>query len=613
MRDIFHFKEKLNQFKALAKGEYKETLVAAEILLRILQRKSATKEEVAFLKHQSVDVVKVLGVLGLGLVSSLIPIALHKILSPHGINIFPSSHEHSKKHVTSGVMDRIAEQMGAEEYKIFLDDRRIPSDIYKDVDGFVVVRSVDEFKHVIKERGLPNFIGFDHDLGKVGRKIAPSGYDAAKWLVNELEADITGMQYKCHSDNVDTRKQIVGLLDNWKKELVRRRDEGQTESLRLKIRGILLESDLKPKRIKLDIPIPPDIDAINRVFLQNNHQLYLVGGCVRDAVMGSKPKDFDLATDALPDRVEQIMNAAGFRTLPTGKAFGIINVITDNDTFEVATFRRDQGSSDSRRPDSVEFTDMAEDAFRRDLSINALYYDLATKEVIDLVGGLDDIKSGTIRTVGNPEDRFNEDRLRIARAIRFAARTGHDVSPEIDATLRKNSSMQGISMERIRDEFIKGIHSAKSVVYFLTLLDRYNLFRDVFPNATINKNFIEEHDHEILIAWLLRDNAIDATMKVLQAGKYSVKEMKCIKFLLILSSLSPNTAYVLKKAEATSTATKEQVKKFGDLIGVSNNLLNAFLKFELSVSGADLQGVKPGPEMGVMIKDMETKNFLAML
>jgi tRNA nucleotidyltransferase/poly(A) polymerase len=599
MRDIFHFKEKLNQFKALAKGEYKETLVAAEILLRVLQRKAATKEEVRFLKHQSVDCVKILGVLGLGLVSSLIPIALHKILSPHGINILPTSHKTPMKQLN--------------EYKVFLDDLRDPAIVYKNHDEFVVVRTFEEFKDLVNRQGVPSYIAFDHDLGEIDGSISPSGYDAAKWLVYEKEADIRNMQYACHSDNVQTRVQITGLLDNWKKELNKRASDNTNESLRLKIRDILLESDLKPKRIKLDIPIPPDIDAINRVFLQNNHQLYLVGGCVRDAVMGSKPKDFDLATDALPDRVEQIMGAAGFRTLPTGKAFGIINVITDNDTFEVATFRKDGSSSDSRRPDSVEFTDMAEDAFRRDLSVNALYYDLATKEVIDLVGGLEDIKNSTIRTVGNPEDRFAEDRLRILRCIRFSARMDHDVSPEIDAALRKNSSMQGISMERIRDEFIKGIHSAKSVVYFLTLLDRYNLFRDVFPSATINKNFIEEHDHEILIAWLLRDNAIDATMKVLQAGKYSVKEMKCIKFLLSLSSLSPNTAYILKKAEATSTATKEQVKKFGDLIGLPDNLLSAFLKFQLSVSGADLQGVKPGPEMGVMIKDMETKNFLAML
>ena len=159
------------------------------------------------------------------------------------------------------------------------------------------------------------------------------------------------------------------------------------------IKQILREGLILEQRIKFNIDIPQDILQIKDVFKKNNFKLYVVGGAVRDALLNQIPKDFDLATDAVPDKVEEIMAKAGLRTLPTGKAFGVINVFTDQGEYEVATFRSDE--TKGRNPEVKLGVSIETDAARRDLRINALYYDIDTHEIIDLVGGLDDLKNGT--------------------------------------------------------------------------------------------------------------------------------------------------------------------------------------------------------------------------
>ena len=186
------------------------------------------------------------------------------------------------------------------------------------------------------------------------------------------------------------------------------------------IKQILREGLVREERIKFDLPIPQDIQQIKDVFKKNGFKLYVVGGAVRDALLNKTPKDYDLATDAVPDKVEEIMAKAGFKTLPTGKAFGVINVFTSEGEYEIATFRSDETSG--RNPEVKLGATIESDAARRDLRINALYYDLDTNEIIDLVGGLDDLKNGEINMVGNAQKRFEEDPLRILRFFRFFSR-----------------------------------------------------------------------------------------------------------------------------------------------------------------------------------------------
>lgn len=380
------------------------------------------------------------------------------------------------------------------------------------------------------------------------------------------------------------------------------------------IKQILREGLMMEERIRMDIPIPSDIQQIQQVFKKNGYKLYVVGGAVRDALLGKTPKDYDLATDAVPDKVEEMMAKANLRTLPTGKAFGVINVFTDQGEYEIATFREDL--SGGRRPDAVSFTNIEGDVKRRDLTINALFYDIDTHEIVDLVGGVNDLKNGVVRTVGSPEDRFGEDRLRILRAIRFAGRFGSQLDPATDAALKKDASLKGISGERIRDEFLKGIASAKSVKNFLKMIDGYGLFDWVFNGLAVDKDFVENNDPIIVIANILKRNNIETLRKELNNLKYSADEVKAISFLIGLTKLSPETAVLLKRAQKNAGVTPEQMKTFGKIVGIDSRLLDAFIKFQLSVSGPELMdkmNLKPGPELGQAIQKVETDNFKNLL
>jgi len=380
------------------------------------------------------------------------------------------------------------------------------------------------------------------------------------------------------------------------------------------IRNKIREGLITENRVKFDIPVPSDIRELKDIFVKNGFKLFVVGGAVRDALLGKTPKDWDLATDATPDKVEQMMSDAGLRTIPTGKAFGVINVFTDDGEHEVATFRKDIGSG--RRPDSVEFTTIDQDVKRRDLTINALFFDIDTSEIVDLVGGISDLKKGIVRTVGSPEERFGEDRLRILRAIRFAGRFGSELEPNVDAALRNDASLEGISPERIRDEFLKGVRTTKSVKHFLGLLDKFNLFDWIFKGLRVNKNFIEEQDPLVLLAFMLRDNDPKVLGKVLNKLTYSAAETKAITFLVAFQQFSkPEEVFLFKKQHMASGVTSEQLRKFGKLIGFDQKILDAFADFKLTVTGQDAEalGVKKGPEMGNAIKKLESDNFKASL
>lgn len=385
------------------------------------------------------------------------------------------------------------------------------------------------------------------------------------------------------------------------------------------IKQILREGLITEERVKFNLPIPEDIQTIKDIFKKNGYKLYVVGGAVRDAVLGKTPKDYDLATDALPDKVEEMMKGGGLKTLPTGKAFGVINVFTDAGEYEIATFRKDL--SGGRRPDAVEFTNIEGDVQRRDLTINALFYDIDTFEIVDLVGGLQDLKNGVVKTVGSAEERFGEDRLRILRAIRFAGRFGSELDPQTDAALKKDASLEGISGERIRDEFLKGIKSAKSVKHFLEMIDSYGLFKWIFGDLNVDMSFINrfkkvDPDYIVLIARLLKNNSIDVLNKKLNGLKYPADEVKAITFLVALLSLDTDTAVALKRMQKHAGVTSDQIRNFGANEGISSQLLDAFEEFELTLSGPEVMektGLKPGPELGKAIQKMETANFEKLL
>lgn len=181
-------------------------------------------------------------------------------------------------------------------------------------------------------------------------------------------------------------------------------------------------------------------------------QALWAGGCVRDMLMAVEAQDYDVATNATPKQVSGLFK----RTLQVGAQFGVVVVLLDKAQVEVATFRNDGGYVDGRRPEAVEFTDARQDALRRDFTINGMFYDPLTQEVLDYVGGQSDLAAGVIRAIGEPQARFGEDHLRMLRAIRFAARLGYEIEPKTwQAICQLSERISRISSERIATELEK--------------------------------------------------------------------------------------------------------------------------------------------------------------
>lgn len=387
--------------------------------------------------------------------------------------------------------------------------------------------------------------------------------------------------------------------------------------IRQLVEQVITETEL-PVKQKVSISIPEDIRELTQIFVSNGFKLYVVGGAVRDALLGKEPKDWDVATDAQPDQILQMFQGRqGYKTLEIGKSFGIINVISPSgEEFEIATFRKDIGAG--RRPDSVEFTDIATDVMRRDLTINALFYDLETGEVVDYVGGIEDLKNGVVKSVGDPIERFNEDRLRILRAIRFAARMGSQLDPETEKAIRQDNSLSGVSPERIRDEFLKGFKSAKSVSQFLSIISNLDLWSEVFPGLIVSPGSVsgQTKNELIFLAELLQDNSPERVRTTLNKLKYSAQEASGVTFLLMFKDLDISNAIDLWKINSKQVKMDSStLEQFSSIFGSPDKrLLSAFVNYKPSVSSEELmaQGLS-GKELGQKIKELETERFQALL
>jgi poly(A) polymerase len=218
--------------------------------------------------------------------------------------------------------------------------------------------------------------------------------------------------------------------------------------------------------------------AIVRRLRSEGFQAYLVGGCVRDLVMGRTPKDYDVTTDAVPDQVLKLYPDA----LPVGAQFGVVIVPGEAGNVEVATFRSDGIYADGRHPREVRYAQTAqEDVQRRDFTINGLLYDPLSDQVLDFVGGQADIHARRLRTIGDPAERFHEDRLRMLRAVRFSARLGFKLEPAVLAAIRQFAAqIHTVSAERVRDEILK-ILTEGEPRRGLELLDETGLLAEVLP------------------------------------------------------------------------------------------------------------------------------------
>jgi poly(A) polymerase len=229
---------------------------------------------------------------------------------------------------------------------------------------------------------------------------------------------------------------------------------------------------------------------INRL-RERGHQGYLAGGCVRDYLLGKEPQDYDIATDARPEQVQEIFP----RTLPVGTQFGVILVIVDGEPFDVATFRFDGPYLDGRRPSHVRFGTLQEDILRRDFTINGMMYDPVAGQLIDLVGGKEDLSRRLVRAIGDPGKRFQEDRLRMVRAVRFAACLGFAVEEStFQAIQEQAASITQISWERIGVEITRILTEGGAKKGF-ELLDAAGLLKPLFPEIDAMKGVAQSPDY----------------------------------------------------------------------------------------------------------------------
>jgi poly(A) polymerase len=219
---------------------------------------------------------------------------------------------------------------------------------------------------------------------------------------------------------------------------------------------------------------------------------YLVGGCVRDLVLGREPQDYDVATDAHPARVQELFPSS----VDVGARFGVILVVAEGAQVEVATFRSDVGYSDGRHPDRVEYSSSPEeDVRRRDFTINGLMQDMETQQILDFVGGREDLQRRLVRAIGTPELRFREDRLRMVRAVRFAARFAYAIEPAtFQAIVAAAPHITSVSAERLRDEITKLLTEGAARRAF-ELLDSTGLLKASLPEIAAMKGVAQPPEY----------------------------------------------------------------------------------------------------------------------
>jgi len=368
----------------------------------------------------------------------------------------------------------------------------------------------------------------------------------------------------------------------------------------------------------MKMELPQEVLFISNLYKKVGKELYVVGGAVRDHIRGLEPKDYDLATNATPDETIELLKDH-FHMKEVGKAFGVVVAITKDfpDGIEIATFREDVGSG--RRPDSVRFTTIESDVLRRDLTINALFYNIDKEEIVDLVGGAADLEARIIRTVGNPEDRFNDDPLRRFRAVRFAADLDGNLADDLYASLKINSDLSGVSGERIKDEFVKLLNRSKDIFKSFALLKELGMFKYIFPDLDIALDLVSTFPI-VTTALMLRNN-IDEPPKELRRlqlqlnnCKWSIDEIGIISYLIRLKDLSTTTAYHLKKAEKRCKVRPYVIIDFLTKIEKDLSLINAYSRYEITTEPDGL--MKLGflnQNLGTEIERIETELFLEIL
>lgn len=422
------------------------------------------------------------------------------------------------------------------------------------------------------------------------------------------------------------------------------------------------EAEQSLKTMEVTIPLPNEIFLLSRVFKKNNHQLYVVGGAVRDFLMGMKPKDFDVATDATPQQVGEMLTQAGIKNFPKGEAFGVWVAHLNNEDYEIATFREDAASSDGRRPDSVKWSTPEADSKRRDLTINSLFYEIPDSpgkqgKVLDYTGGqaLQDIENKTVRVMGDPWDRFGEDRLRILRMPRFHHRFNHeefepdprtqsaieyykDLTKPIEKYhpergLETDASgnpiqLQPVSGERIQTEFMSGLLKSKDTRSYLRDYERLGLLPSVFPGLQVDMESVTRLEDlkaaknvAVVLALLLRHNGSNQVRTALNKIHWPNEITDEVAFLLKAWHQAKDDPAPGNMVNHAIHMTKHpnrrgNIQHLGQMLGgeIDPHVWGHFGTYEPPThSGEDIMRrfniAKPGPEVGQRQRELQASHY----
>jgi tRNA nucleotidyltransferase/poly(A) polymerase len=367
--------------------------------------------------------------------------------------------------------------------------------------------------------------------------------------------------------------------------------------------------------------------------------LFLVGGPVRDFLLNKTIKDYDLATNATPEQIACILHNAEFTMSPERSSSGgtplnlnfeptlarsgdkktwfikgrdnspenkvfVISAVVDGEEFEIATFRCDKEVINGQA--AVDFVDNPkEDAERRDLTINALYIELTksdgeNRKLYDPTSkGYHDVKHGVVRAVGNAESRFKEDPLRTLRALRFHARfsSEDELDADIEKGINKFRKLDTVALERIRDEFLKGLlNKDVDIKKYITLYVKTGLIENIFPGLNINLDFnlLERLDKPLALAWLLKDNSAEKVANVLSAKRqdkqtgWTIEEKRAVIYLLKMKDFSPEQLINYIKLREGTGLTNEQISKWLKINNIDNPMSKKLITYHKKVKWDDV-------------------------
>jgi tRNA nucleotidyltransferase/poly(A) polymerase len=372
--------------------------------------------------------------------------------------------------------------------------------------------------------------------------------------------------------------------------------------------------------MKKTINIPQIVQDIAEVLVKNGNQAFVVGGAVRDAVMGQDSKDIDIATDLFVDDVIELLKDQPFtdEIKKTGDKFPVARIFTkDGNEFEIATFRADSG--EGKDTDFEVVSTIEGDVARRDFTFNALFANALNGQIIDLVGGLQDLENGIVRFMGDPVKRIKEDRTRLLRMVRFAERFGFKIPPgDLELIKENNILIEGldekdqVKKEMIVTEMTKGLDQAKDKVSFMNALLDLGLLEQCFPGLKIGRPHVKGWQIERMLVQILWNNDPKTVSKVLHDMKWSTKVIDRVECFLTIkdhdlrSDDFKGLARFVKKLKACEALAcfdeffvtvmfTEERKRFAW----------ALLNFKLMVKREDFPKIPDGPELGKAIHDKE--------